>query len=285
MTPPLPGLVADGGNLTQDLDFTSETASLTASWGGFRDPETQVAFYSLSVFVNGHPERNVTGLNAEQFTDHSFSLVHGDAVQVEVTATNRASGSVAVSSDGLRVDHTPPDLISLGTAAGTPFQQSDASLHFRWEFRDPESGLAEYRYVVHQLLHRRKTKFWPTGSEDHRIVKLSPPSSNSSQSLELLGLSLTNGATYTLTVTAINRASMAAVEESSGVTVDTTPPVVQQVLILVSPVCGFVHLLAQCHYQYYIQYYYQYFIDLLTCFHSIITSIIYSIITSILLTC
>ena len=230
VTPPLPGIVVDGGNLTHDLDFTSETASLTSSWSGFHDPESHVAFYTLSIFINGYLEHNVTHLKQEQFTDHSFSLVHGDAVQVEVKATNKAGSSVAVMSDGLVVDHTPPDLISLGTAAGTPFQQSDASLHFKWEFQDLESGLSEYRYVVHQLLHRTKTKFWPAGSVDHHSLKLSPTSSNSSQSLHLQGLTLTNGATYTLKVTAINGANMAAVEESSGVTVDTTPPVIEQVL-------------------------------------------------------
>ncbi|KAK7113965.1 hypothetical protein V1264_000110 [Littorina saxatilis] len=231
LTPPQPGIVVDGDDLSHDLNFTSETASVASSWTGFQDPETNIDFYTLSVLVNGVAEHNVTDYVAENFTDHAFNLGHGDEVKVKVKATNRAGSSVEVTSDGLRVDHTPPDLLYLSTADGTSFQQSDSSLHFTWNFEDSESGLAEYRAVVSQLLHRTKTRFWPLGGTDQHVVKLGQSTWNSTQSLVLPGLSLVNGATYSVKVTAVNWASMAAVEESKGVTVDTTPPVIEQVQI------------------------------------------------------
>lgn len=229
LTPPQPGIVVDGDDVSHDLNFTSETASVASSWTGFQDPETNIDFYTLSVLVNGVAEHNVTDYVAENFTDHAFNLGHGDEVKVKVKATNRAGSSVEVTSDGLRVDHTPPDLLYLSTADGTSFQQSDSSLHFTWNFEDSESGLAEYRDVVSQLLHRTKTRFWPLGGTDQHVVKLGQSTWNSTQSLVLPGLSLVNGATYSVKVTAVNWASMAAVEESKGVTVDTTPPVIEQV--------------------------------------------------------
>jgi hypothetical protein len=84
VTPPVAGTVADGSDPTQDLDFTSETASVASSWRGFQDPETGVASFSVSVLVNGQSTKQVAGLNGESFTDHSFALGHGDDVKVGV---------------------------------------------------------------------------------------------------------------------------------------------------------------------------------------------------------
>jgi hypothetical protein len=55
-------------------------------------------------------------------------------LQVEVTAVNGAGSSTAVASDGVRVDHTPPDLLYVRTAAGTSYQQDQTSLSFVWAF-------------------------------------------------------------------------------------------------------------------------------------------------------
>lgn len=49
------------------------------------------------------------------------------------------------------------------------------------------------------------------------------------EELHLDGIILQNGALYALQVTAVNRAKMATSEESKGVMVDTTPPVVLRV--------------------------------------------------------
>ena len=70
-------------------------------------------------------------------------------------------------------------------------------------------------------------KFWPVVS-DHHVIHLNLTSPTAEQ-LHLHGLTLHNGASYSVKVTAINRAKMATAMESTGVTVDTTPPVILKV--------------------------------------------------------
>ena len=77
-----------------------------------------------------------------------------------------------------------------------------------------------------------KTRFWPELSDFHPIsLNVTSPTE---EQLRLSGLRLQNGASYNVKVTAINRAKMATAEESVGVTVDTTPPVVLGVSCFVS---------------------------------------------------
>lgn len=65
----------------------------------------------------------------------------------------RAGGKVAVATDGVTVDHTPPEMIEIGTENWTQYQQRDDVLNFAWDFQDPESGVGEYRCVVFQTFH------------------------------------------------------------------------------------------------------------------------------------
>ena len=89
-TPPVPGYVVDGSNIHNDEDYSSQSATVTASWADFSDPESGLSPYSLSVVINNvvHKTFDVDE-DAEQFTDHSFSLQHGDQVQVQLQAINR----------------------------------------------------------------------------------------------------------------------------------------------------------------------------------------------------
>lgn len=63
---------------------------------------------------------------------------------------------------------------------------------------------------------------------DHHVIHLNL-TSPTAELLHLHGLTLHNGASYSVKVTAINRAKMATAMESTGVTVDTTPPVILKV--------------------------------------------------------
>ena len=58
-----------------------------------------------------------------------------------------------MATDGVLVDHTPPELIDIGTENRTRYQQRDDVLHLVWDFQDPESGIEQYRCVVFQLYH------------------------------------------------------------------------------------------------------------------------------------
>ncbi|KAK7496780.1 hypothetical protein BaRGS_00011989, partial [Batillaria attramentaria] len=227
ITPPIPGNVSDGDDVINDIDFTSETATITTTWSDFQDPESGLTPYSLSVFVNQQLDKVFTDINAETFTDHSLSIQHGDSVYAVLLATNRAGGSVSVASDGMYVDHTPPDLLYISTDNQTQYQTRDDVLHFIWQFEDPESGVAEYRCVISEQKNGGEGQFWPEDADSYVIYLNS--TSPTYGDIHLHNLQLENGAAYSLIVTAVNHAKMATTEQSESVTVDTTPPDVLRV--------------------------------------------------------
>ena len=55
------------------------------------------------------------------------------------------------TTDGMQVDHTPPQLVDIGTRNRSRYQQRDDVLDLVWDFLDPESGIAEYRCIIYQL--------------------------------------------------------------------------------------------------------------------------------------
>nr|KAG5689777.1 hypothetical protein BaRGS_011578 [Batillaria attramentaria] len=175
-------------------------------------------------------QRVFRDVNGEQFSDYSFAFEHGDKVHTELQATNRAGGQVSVESDGLLVDRTPPELVHLGTVNKTLYQTRSDALDFTWEFRDPESGISEYRCVVLEVFQGTKSRFWPD-HQDFHSVQLNETSSTS-QRLHLEGLSLMNGGSYSLKVTAVNGAKVATAGESGVVTIDTTPPAILQAYVM-----------------------------------------------------
>ena len=228
VTPPVAGIVVDGADVNNDVNFTSESSSVSAAWTGFSDPETDIASYTVQLYVNDQMRRTFPDLQEQQLIHNSAALAHGDRVHVTVTALNRGGGRTSVTSDGQTVDQTPPEVVQLGTVEGTPFQRDDTSLDFVWHFQDPESGVSQYRYAVLQRYQGVETHFWPVGSL-HQVTKLNGTAANSTQQLRLTGLSLVNGAAYCVRVTALNRAKMTTAERSTPVTVDITPPVLNKV--------------------------------------------------------
>ena len=227
-TSPVAGTVVDGTDINADVDFTSETSMVSSTWTGFHDPETDIAGYSVSVYINNNLYQSSRNILGEQFVDYSAPLNHGDIVHATVTAVNRAGSKVTVASNGQTVDHTPPEVVRLTTAQAVPFQNDDTSLHFVWEFQDFESGLAEYRFSVVQLLHGTESLFWPAGSSYHS-TKFNITTKHKAQRLDLQSLSLVNGASYFIRVTTVNHARLSTTKKSAPVTVDSTKPVVEGV--------------------------------------------------------
>nr|KAG5694401.1 hypothetical protein BaRGS_002255 [Batillaria attramentaria] len=205
----------------------NQESANASSDGGFYDPESGLDSYTLSVIVNSNVENVFQGLEREQFTEHSFSFHQGDRIQAQLQATNRAGGKVTVTSDGVLVDRTPPELLNLRAVNETKYQQRDDVLDFAWEFQDPESGIAEYRCTVFKFHQGIRSKFWPK-HEEFQAIHLNETTPQR-QELHLVGLSLDNGGAYSLKVTAMNRANMATSVESEGVIIDTTPPYILEV--------------------------------------------------------
>ena len=94
-----------------DLDFTNNTASISARWIDFRDNESDIEhmFWCIGSRplqddimgcenTTNHPNRTLTGL----------SLQHNDSYYVTVLVCNHAGLCTAKSSDGVMIDTTPP---------------------------------------------------------------------------------------------------------------------------------------------------------------------------------
>nr|KAG5706492.1 hypothetical protein BaRGS_032885 [Batillaria attramentaria] len=136
--------LSDGDDVNNDINFTSKTATITTTWSDFQDPESGLTPYSLSVFINQRLNKVFTDIEDETFTDHSFSLNHGDSVNavllatnsvdlhgvklkngaaysLAVTAVNRARISTAEESMGVIVDTTPPEVLESAITASKPF--------------------------------------------------------------------------------------------------------------------------------------------------------------------
>lgn len=111
VTPPVPGLVVDGSDITNDDNFTSEAATVTTTWDGFYDPESGIRDYAVSVRVNDEQDKRFPGLSGQldAFTDHSFSFSHLDRVTVELVTTNRYDSR----SDGVTGDMSEKSLLSV----------------------------------------------------------------------------------------------------------------------------------------------------------------------------
>ena len=146
-----------------------------------------------------------------------------------------------MKSNGLVVDHTPPDVIYVTTRDNAPYQQHNDSLSFIWDFNDPESNVTEYRCVVTRRHEGTVTdNFWPGGQDFHTLSLNASDDTAARLDLDLWDLGgspLQDGASYSVRVTAVNRANMAASEESNSVVVDTSPPQIQRVCLWVCLDC------------------------------------------------
>jgi hypothetical protein len=94
-----------------DLDFTNNTASISARWIDFRDNESDIEHTFWC--IGSRPLRDDI-MGCENATSHlnrtltGLSLQHNDTYYVTVLACNYAGLCTARSSDGVSVDTTPP---------------------------------------------------------------------------------------------------------------------------------------------------------------------------------
>ena len=112
-TPPVAGRVRDGQTL-EDIDFQAGGTFIYANWDEFQDEESGVTRYAwcagtLKGTCDIIPEMDVSEHTAygQQIRP---SLATGMAVFVTVSAYNGAGAVTRVSSDGVIVDSTPPDI-------------------------------------------------------------------------------------------------------------------------------------------------------------------------------
>ncbi|XP_070574642.1 uncharacterized protein [Ptychodera flava] len=236
-TPPESGWIKDGLNPDEDMVFSSEPSTVSANWDGFSDPESNIKEYSVTVWRKHADTGNATYPttiihDAESVSSssnfinwHHFHLHEGDFVYVELEAINNALGGTDVSSDGFTIDITEPILYFLGDGS-TPgidrrFTASTNQLSANWEFQDFESGIDHYKLSVYETFGGTRRQIYPFGEPYETLGKTSTIWTSTEE------LSLKTGGHYEVRVSAVNGAGLTNVQDTNGVIVDPSPPVMR----------------------------------------------------------
>ncbi|XP_019624877.1 PREDICTED: uncharacterized protein LOC109470382 isoform X2 [Branchiostoma belcheri] len=247
-TPPEEGWVKDGLDPNHDVTYSSETATVSALWDDFRDPESDISDYEVTVWRKHSNNDNSSadtaphviheatsvGKEAHSINWHHFHLHDGDFVYVVVNASNGAGSVVVTESDGYTMDTTAPLMrfIGDGSQTGTDLRYSASitDLSVNWDFEDPESGIDHYKLAVFQYHGGSRQQIYPAQKNDWVIVEGSAAGWTNSDPL-----SLVPGARYSVRVSAVNGAGLTTTHDTDGVIVDPTPPSNLHVAVDVMP--------------------------------------------------
>ncbi len=190
---------------------TSDQLSLR--WGA-TDPESGISGYQVQIGTTpGGDEVTKGWINL----DHSGAgSIQGLALSEEYTyyvtlrVTNGAGLIREVSSNGFRVDNTPPPTPTV-LDDGRYTSEKPIHLNFNWKWTtvDPESGNAEYQIALLTTREVTATTEWQSLGTETAIT---------------LTEGLQEGVWYYLAVKAINGAGLSSIGYSDGILIDTTAP-------------------------------------------------------------
>lgn len=195
-----------------DGQFTYPADRLHGRWAA-SDPESGIAAFRYCIGTAPGLNDVADWLDVGAATEHTregLALASGVTYYITVIAINGGGAeSEPVSSDGIRVDLTPPSKPSV-TDTGQ-YWGYKTSIYGSWQSEDPESGIAEYMVSV-------GTSPGATDVADWLSV-------GSNTSYTRKGLQLTDGVIYYINVKARNGAGQwSEVGSSDGVMIDSTPP-------------------------------------------------------------
>ena len=227
-TPPLTGTVLDGIDI--DLNYINSSATLATTWSAFTDPESKIKKCTLTISeenpisnksLNVKSKRDV---NATGSIIHDFPLISGLQYVATVTCENFDGFKSSKSSNGVIVDDSPPVAGKIfhkkGQVIENQYQSSTNELRVRWtDAHDFESGIKEYFIAV------------GSGSNENNIREFF--SVGLTREANVKNLSMSSGSTYYVTLQIVNEAGMMSRVSSNGITVDTTPPKIEEVCITV----------------------------------------------------
>ena len=224
-TEPFAGVVVDlcpnFCGIDDDVSYTSSVDVVRFRWDGFRDDESGIALYAWNYdeACNGFfllPEfHNVPVGQTEAIGN--VTLVQSTVYCVTVRATNGAGLTIDAQSDGVLVDHTPPDKVAAmdGTSPTTDVdaQTSSTSFTFTWSsITDAES------YILYLEVG--------LGSEPNAddTVPMTPVG-NETTTYSFNDLNLLVDQVYFAKVCATNGARLTMCVHTDGVLIEVPPPV------------------------------------------------------------
>ncbi|CAH1259452.1 Hypp2286 [Branchiostoma lanceolatum] len=220
-SPPAPGVVYDG---VDDMDsrFQALRTTLGAHWFGFHDPHSGLSHYEwrAGTTPGGDEVYSTTRLHLTELVHISQldpPLPLNQTVYVTVRAYNKADLYVERTSNGFRIDESPPVMLmepqfDLTQGSIVPNTQVwRTTLSVRWEVVDPESSI-ERQYLSVFTHHQ--------AGMDMEPVEIA----GSVRDYRFTNLSLHDGDTYYVRVVACNGAELCTSGQTHGVLVDSTPP-------------------------------------------------------------
>ena len=147
-TSPTAGTVYDGLTELSDLEIQSSTNDISANWSPFTDSSRRITVHEMCVGTE-QEKCDVSdfvslGITLKG-TISGLRLNHTGRYFVTVRATDESGYSATASSNGVRVDSTPPvgGLVRDGqTLIDIDYQADDTYLYANWdEFQDQESDI------------------------------------------------------------------------------------------------------------------------------------------------
>jgi hypothetical protein len=224
---PIAGVVVDGTR-SVDIDAQAYTPGISAGWAGFHDVHSGIQEYQWCIGTAAGPRCDVLNMTSVGRATRAISTrvslpEDGTPLFVTVEAVNGAGLTVQASSDGIALDRTPPEivtrpyfvpiskLVAAPVVAGVEEHQlSRSRLEARWAFHERAGGPLRFFYTIDTHTEGAAVAQWMPALED---------------GLSLSGLSLDDGATYYLSVTACNEAELCTtVQGEKALTVDASPP-------------------------------------------------------------
>ena len=216
-SPPVPGKVFDGKQVSVDLKFAKWRATFSANWDRFIDPHSLISRYTWAVQRLGTgliTSFKNTNLNRAR-TATNLNLVSGESYCAVVRGYNEAGLYAQVNSDCVLIDHDAPKAgtVNDGHFHDVDFQSEDTMIAANWNgFTDGNkgSGIMEYKYTV---------------TDNHGSTVVPWTSAGNATNITFNGLFLQNNTKYFVTVEAVDAVGLTTDITSDGVAVDTTHPV------------------------------------------------------------
>lgn len=222
------------GQVIDDTDVQVDTLKLSTRWYNFNDAHTTLDLdYRLCV-GDSPSDCNVKawadiGIVTEIETTVASSMA-GKTVYVRIMATNPAGLSTKQSSDGVYIDTTKPDMgnILLGSdlsSLSDTYLSSTSQLHVAWNsFKDAESHIRFYS--------------WCAGTTSGGCDVVADTQVGAQTYASATGLSMSNGATIYVTVTATNWVGLSDSATSAGKLLDSTSPTCGSIVITAGGASG-----------------------------------------------
>ena len=239
--PLVPGTVRDGILIGHDLNYQESTTSVGAHWSGFGDGTAEQEIISYEIALGTDRRYPSTKTNIVPFTNVGLSTVYtlsglqlvpmDQLYYVTVRARAVSGATIDVTSNGIRVGFS--ELIR-GEITVPRYLIGTMSLSFHWSGFESDLPIRSYEWALaaNQLAEERLTELCGNLTHDFAETFIVPFTNVAlDRAVDTTSLSLQHGATYYVAVRAVDEGEKCLTITSTGILVDTTPPLAQTILV------------------------------------------------------